>query len=84
MILVKNYIAFTPNYLPNVPEKQRQEFWLGKVTEIHAQSEKVKNASSGNNTATYTLFTGGRSAKFDWVTSDRREEKEGLGNQGEW
>jgi hypothetical protein len=54
---------------------------LGKVTEVYAKEEKVKirfyhsgvtkNASSGNNIAMYTLFTGGPSAKFDWVTSDR-------------
>jgi hypothetical protein len=78
VILIGNYIAFTPNYLPSVKKKQRQEFWLGKVIEIHAKSEKVnvlfwhtpvlKNASSKNNNAKYRVFTGGRTAKTSWRT----------------
>jgi hypothetical protein len=81
-ILINNFIAFTPNYLPNVPEQRRQEFWLGKVTEVDPEQEKVrirfyntsvvKNASFGH-TATWNVYTGGpkTSPKYDWVTSDR-------------
>jgi hypothetical protein len=41
-ILINNFIAFIPNYLPDVPERQRQEFWLRKVTEVYAKEEKVR------------------------------------------
>ena len=82
-ILIGNFIAFTPNYLPNVSEQKRQEFWLVKVVEVYAKDkeEKVrirlfnttvaKNASAGK-AAKWTIWIGPKDYEpYDWVTSDR-------------
>lgn len=77
-ILVGNFLAYLPNYTTITQVADRNEFWLGKVTDLDSNDNVVQvrmyhtgskqNATKGDN-AKYKIWAGSPSS--DWIEASR-------------